>query len=364
MAVTPQRGKRQPPVALGGSVVEDLPSPHVYYPNHYGAFFAFSRRQGGSPTLCACAQNPIENLLQLKKAAPDALNSNPTRMALFDSWFFPDSIADASMKSPEAGLASLTFEPGLCHRCNLVPPTQRYCHEMYGGRFMQHFGWYVNQTYLRMGVRPMTSQYIPRVCPPEVRNLIQEAENLGQQLNDEEQRLTRLAQGPARADIVDDEVTYWRNVKLEEAAPFVELRRKASQAARRVTKRIENITRQEFGFRKVGEAWVSETLLFQLVARVFPSAKVERHHRPPWLEGLEIDIYLPEMNLGFEYQGQQHFHPIKAWGGEAALHALKGRDKRKAKICRNNDVLLVEFLYSEPLTETHLRSKLAGLGIL
>lgn len=356
---------QQPAVALGGALAhEDLPYPHVHYPNHYGTFFAFSKEIGSAPCLCACAQDPIRNLLQLKAAEPDGLNSNPLRMATFDSWFFPDVIADASVELPDAGMELLNFEENLCHRCNLVPPTLRYCHEMYGTRFIQHFGWYVNQAYLRVGVMPITLQFLPDVCPDEVKDLILAAGAANRAYQQEEQRLTRIAQGPPRDDIADDEVTYWSNVKIEETEPFVALRREAAQATRRATKRIENIVRQEFGFRKVGEGWVSETLLFQLIRRAFPDQEVERHHRPPWLEGLELDVYVPELRLGFEYQGQQHSHPIKAWGGKTALEALQERDRKKANLCRLNGIHLVEVMYSEPLTEEHLRSRLVEEGIL
>lgn len=38
----PSTKKELPPVALDSPVVmEELPAPRVYYPNHYGTFFAF-----------------------------------------------------------------------------------------------------------------------------------------------------------------------------------------------------------------------------------------------------------------------------------------------------------------------------------
>lgn len=351
------------PVALGGVAVEDLPYPHVFYPNHYGTFFAFAKEAGGTPTVCACSQDAIENLLRLKKAEPEHPNSNPLRMAEFDSWFFPGALAENSLRGGAGGIESLRFADALCHRCNLVPPTMRYCHEMYGTRFIQHFGWYVNQSYLRVGVRPLTLQFLPDVCPPDLQRLITDAENLNRALADEQMRLNELIAGPPRPDIANDEVTYWHNVKMDEAEPFDKLRRKASQATRKATNTIENITREEFGFKKVGEAWVSETLLYQLVGRVFPGVDLKRHHRPEWLGGLELDIFIPSMRLAFEYQGQQHFHPIKAWGGEAALADLKERDRQKATLCKENGITLVEYVYSEPLTEAHLRDKLEQEGI-
>jgi hypothetical protein len=143
---------------------------------------------------------------------------------------------------------------------------------------------------------------------------------------------------------------------------MIQLRRLAAQLEREVSNGVQNITRAEFGFRAVGEGWISETMLYQIVCRLFPGEQVLRHHRPEWLEGLELDVYLPDRRLAFEYQGQQHFHPIKAWGGEKALQALRERDARKAQICREAGVHLVTVDYTEPLTDSHIKERVGGSG--
>jgi hypothetical protein len=136
------------------------------------------------------------------------------------------------------------------------------------------------------------------------------------------------------------------------------LQRIASQKKRAFTTKIENIVRQEFGFRNVGEGWVSETLLFQIVKRILSDEKILRHYRPDWLEGLELDVFVPSLNLAFEYQGQQHFHPISLWGGSNGLQNLQERDKRKAKLCAKNGISLIAIDYTEPLTENYIRKTL------
>lgn len=42
---------------------------------------------------------------------------------------------------------------------------------------------------------------------------------------------------------------------------MIRLRREARQFERVFIKKIENIVRKEFGFKKVGEDWVCETIL-------------------------------------------------------------------------------------------------------
>jgi hypothetical protein len=131
------------------------------------------------------------------------------------------------------------------------------------------------------------------------------------------------------------------------------------RASRVLSKKIENIVREEFGYKKVGERWTSETLLYQIAGCVYPNQEILRHHRPDWLNGLELDIFLPNLNLGIEYQGQQHFHPIDAWGGEEALKNVQERDARKAQICKDKGVTLITIDYTEPLTPEYLQDVIA-----
>ena len=267
----PKKAKKNP-VSLGAVVRENLPYPVIYYPNLYGTFFAFGKDQSSQATLCLCSKPAIENLIRLKQENPRPHNAKPLRRALFDNWFFPNIIASIPLKHEHDPLEDLHFVEGLCHRCNLITPSLRYCHEMYGVEFIQHFGWYYNQVYLRLGIYPMHFLYLKDVCLPEHQKEID-------------------AFKTARGEVRD------------------------SKKERAFTTKIENIVRQEFGFRNVGEGWVSETILYQIVKRVLNEHEILRHYRPDWLEGLELDIFFPSKKLAFEYQGQQHFHPIGLWGG-------------------------------------------------
>lgn len=357
----PRRPTKEPDIALRSPVVlENLPFPLVYYPNHYGTFFAFADGKGGSLVLCSCAKPAVSNYLLLRENNQSFSNSNPLRHAPLDSFVFPNDIARESLHQKEHPLSWLRFEPHLCHRCNIMMPTLRYCVEMYGGKFKQCYGWYISQAAFRLGAAPRGFMYLERVCPPELAKQIEEYREVFFYKDAEEKRLMELVKGPKRSDIADDEITYWRNVKICEAELYTTLTKKTKQLERFVSKRFENIAREEFGFRKVGEMWVSESLLHQIVCQIFPNDEVVRHLRPQWLDGLELDIFLPRRNIAFEYQGQQHFHPIAAWGGKKALNDVKYRDKCKAKICKQLQVTLVTVDYTEPLTESHIRDRLKG----
>lgn len=329
----PVREMARPEVSRGGVCKEQgLPLPFVHYPNHYGAFFAFSEREDSTVHLCECGRPALQNLVALNMANAQPKNSNPLRNAKLDSFHVPDAIAILALQE---GLKASRFQRGLCHRCNLATPGKRWCHEMYGGEFKQRFGWCIQQAYLRLGIRPSGHDYLPDLCPPSFRNQIE---------------LIRAKS--------DDAANSRANGLASESE------REARKLMRTLSRSVENIVRQEFGFRKVGEGWVSETLLFQVVSRLFSGEQILRHHRPEWLEGLELDIFVPRWRLGIEYQGQQHFRPVKAWGGERALCALQERDKRKRHLCQQAGILLLEIDYTEALDDSHVRSRIAEAGML
>lgn len=73
---------------------------------------------------------------------------------------------------------------------------------------------------------------------------------------------------------------------------------------------------------------------------------------------MELDVFIKELNIGIEYQGIQHFKPVKHWGGEEALKKLPVRDSRKKKRCRSFGVDLVYFGYAEDLSDDLVLNRL------
>ena len=66
-----------------------------------------------------------------------------------------------------------------------------------------------------------------------------------------------------------------------------------------------------------------------------------------WLEGLELDFYLPEYNVAIECQGEQHFMP-KSFGGNKSDNFNKQikLDDLKALRCKNNGIKLIYYSYN------------------
>lgn len=105
--------------------------------------------------------------------------------------------------------------------------------------------------------------------------------------------------------------------------------------------------------------WVHEKLLFDIISSIFPKYNVQFHYRADWLENLELDIYIKEINLGFEYQGIQHYQVVAHWGGENGLKKRQSNDARKKELCKANGVTLIYFDYTEVLTKANVKAKIA-----
>lgn len=63
-----------------------------------------------------------------------------------------------------------------------------------------------------------------------------------------------------------------------------------------------------------------------------------------------IDFYLPEYNIGIEYQGRQHFIPLKKFGGEDTFQTLYERDERKFRKCTDNGIRMLYITFENPAT--------------
>ncbi|MDI6809895.1 MAG: hypothetical protein QME66_13155 [Candidatus Eisenbacteria bacterium] len=146
-----------------------------------------------------------------------------------------------------------------------------------------------------------------------------------------------------------------RDAGEEVGNPFLEL-------VEEILREAENILRERHGLPRIGEGWVSETQLYQLVLNVFPDAK--QHAMPEWLRPQHLDVFVPSKKLAFEYQGRQHFEPIVFFGDQNAFRNTAKRDKLKVQKCRGNSVLLIHWRYDEPLDECTLMEKLRQHGTI
>jgi very-short-patch-repair endonuclease len=66
-----------------------------------------------------------------------------------------------------------------------------------------------------------------------------------------------------------------------------------------------------------------------------------------YINRLNFDFYLPDMNTCLEFDGLQHFEPVKEFGGEKEFDLILKRDECKNKWCVENSVNLIRIRYDE-----------------
>ncbi|MBE6899722.1 MAG: hypothetical protein E7479_03535 [Ruminococcaceae bacterium] len=98
--------------------------------------------------------------------------------------------------------------------------------------------------------------------------------------------------------------------------------------------------------------WKSEAQLFSLVSNIYPDAIYQ--YKIEWLGMQSLDIYIPSLSMGIEYQGIQHYEPIEHFGGEEHFKIQQANDKKKRKLCFKHNVKLIEWPYTELITKENL----------
>jgi len=204
---------------------------------------------------------------------------------------------------------------------------------MYGSPFKQTYGWYLQQRKLESGIFEDAVDY--EICTDELRDLL----------------------------IIDPNTFIERYSQLQMTSPVAarQLYQEFTRQSRQIDRVIENTVRERFGFRPMGSGSTGESILFEIVKRIFPCEAIHRCSRPDFMQGLEFDVFLPGRRLAFEFQGQQHYEPVEHWGGIGALRDLRERDKRKRRLCKKRGVNLVEIRFDEALTEKHVRERIKTL---
>lgn len=96
----------------------------------------------------------------------------------------------------------------------------------------------------------------------------------------------------------------------------------------------------------------------------FPGKVILVDHRPSWLFGMELDFFIPELNLAVEVQGEQHYRFVKEFHRTRMdLRNQKDRDRRKRALCREQGVILLAAKRNHGLICCGLKQKFHKLGI-
>jgi hypothetical protein len=74
---------------------------------------------------------------------------------------------------------------------------------------------------------------------------------------------------------------------------------------------------------------------------------------------LFLDFYVREMGMAIECQGEQHYKPNSHFfSGKASFRKMQGNDAMKKQWCEDNDIMLIEVIFSEEVTPALIRGKI------
>lgn len=117
---------------------------------------------------------------------------------------------------------------------------------------------------------------------------------------------------------------------------------------------FENEMRVDLGQKTIG-SFYNEDVLFKSIQNEYGKKyKVISQGSPNWLKPQRLDVYLPELEIGIEYQGEQHYRPVD-FGGKGKRFSKKQfkenqeRDERKKQKCVENNCVLLEMRYNDKL---------------
>ena len=92
--------------------------------------------------------------------------------------------------------------------------------------------------------------------------------------------------------------------------------------------------------------------LLQIVKQLFPNQRIELEYNVADRGALFLDIYLPRLDLAFEFDGEQHFKYIEHFHGDRMGFArAKKRDQEKDAVCIEKEITLIRVAYSEEMTK-------------
>ena len=286
-----------------------LPLKVVHYPpSRLGMIFAFSEVEESVPYLCDCSKVILETIRALK-GLPNLYSA-----LLVSAPYIPGSVMQRVKLGTDKDIDQL-FRIEICHACCKVFPSLMSSAYEHGSFIFRWLYWYEKQECYLQGFDYPSFKAIP--------------------------------------SRVEDEFTEYLKISATLNTPSFS-KPTYSKARDRIRSLLSLLVKERFEIESLGGSSHAEITILKMVKELLPTQKIISHFRPDWLNRLEIDIWIPEMNIGIEYQGEQHYHPIEIWGGEVGLKDLQIRDSRKRKICKERGVRLIEIKYDEAISKSSL----------
>jgi tetratricopeptide (TPR) repeat protein len=269
----------------------------------------------------------------------------------------------------------IKYLPNICHVCSEKPSDHYYCGPPYGSIIKQKYGAYIQKQMYQWGFSfvkndtrlipyDVLNKYFYEVeLNPKIWSLRYIEEEYDEISADEENFIALIEDLPDKySEILTKTAHHLGNYIGTIGRKLSEIREqkgKKDKAIKAFERKLENDIREKLGYYKVGKKFLNETNLFKLVEKLHPECTIIHHYRPSWLFGQELDVFIKELNIGIEYQGEQHYQSIDFFGGDSGLKATQERDERKAQICAKEKVPLILFRFDEVITEKLVAERLS-----
>lgn len=300
----------------------DIEYPYLYSPGR--TFFGQSKQIGGDIYICSCMKTSIQNFLNIKYLHGNYMNRNSTPL---DVEFFPLEVAKKSITNFKDPIGAISFLDKICPVCQgvIIGPKSPI------------FSLYVDQYIYANGISFFHDKYI-KECPEDFKSVFD--------------RINKVAKYYNKKLIVSGYSTsYMYNLLSEQEKEELYHNTRERYYFKNSFK---NEIRKRMGFKAIGETLVSESTLFSILDKRFKGYTTFKHYHPPILQGLELDYYIAELKIGFEYQGKQHFEPIEHFGGAEKLKKQQQNDKLKLERCNNSGIFIIYINYYDSLEESHI----------
>lgn len=363
-------------ISFGNEVTFEphLPRPWVKYPPLGGIVCTFAEHKQGPFVACSCSKRPLQNLQRILDSPTSRSEWLPRESGYLDTdpwnWTVNELFRSESESNP-VDLNSYAYIDGICHQCRRQLPLRQTTTNPHHSSDTQFNFWntYLLQEFLRWGLRDnciYRGYSLEDQMEEEVLSLFKELREKNEIYSALEQQKSLIR----RNTVYSQPVWLLRSNSFEKKQAELATRIEDHESNKNARLReihflhsqirgvIVSKVRSSFNLPESGFGSIGEEKLFLVVQNMFPDQKVEHNVRPPWLQGMEIDVWLPEKFLGFEFQGEQHFNPIEHWGGEESLKNLQKRDRKKKEIFKSKGFKLITVNFNDPIDEKFLRSKL------
>ena len=105
-----------------------------------------------------------------------------------------------------------------------------------------------------------------------------------------------------------------------------------------------------------------DSKLESMTANVLKELNVifERRVRPSWMQGLELDIFIPSLNIAIECQGIQHYQPVSRFGGVEGFNKRTTNDAKKIDLCKQHGIQLYHIKYDDKNVRNTIQNIIAN----